>query len=230
MNAGDLVVIAIILLSGLIALWRGLIREVLSLAGWIGAGLVTLWGFALIRPYARSLIENALLADLAAGVLLFIVSLVVFSVISAAISNLVRNSSLNAVDRTLGFVFGLARGLVAVALAYIALALWVWAKPADRPEWVTKARTLPLIETTADILRSFAPPEFRGKAQAVEDEATRRARQAQEAQRALRALGTPLPTGITPAPDSETGYKTDVRRDLERLIQNTAPPEGQANR
>jgi membrane protein required for colicin V production len=228
MNAGDLVVIAVILLSGLIALWRGLIREVLSLVGWVGAGLVTLWAFAYVRPHARSLIDNPLLADLAAGVLLFVVSLVIFSVISAAIGNLVRNSSLNAVDRTLGFVFGLARGLVAVALVYLALALWVWTKPADRPEWVTKARTLPLVEATADILRGFAPAEFRGKTQAVEDEVTRRARQAQEAQRALRALGTPA--AITPAPESETGYKTDARRELERLIQNAAPPEGQVNR
>ena len=228
MNAGDLVVIAIILLSGLIALWRGLIREVLSLAGWVGAALVTLWAFAYVRPHARSLIDNPLLADLAAGVILFVVSLVVFSVISGAISNLVRNSSLNAIDRTLGFVFGLARGLVAVALVYLALALWVWAKPTDRPDWVTKARTLPLVEATANILRGFAPPEFRGKMQEVEDETTRRARQAQEAQRALRALGTP--SAITPAPESETGYKTDVRRDLERLIQNTAPAEGQPKR
>lgn len=228
MNAGDLIVIAIILLSGLVALWRGLIREVLSLVGWVGAGLVTLWAFAYVRPYSRNLIDNPLLADLAAGVVLFVVSLVVFSVISGAIGNLVRNSSLNAIDRTLGFVFGLARGLVAIALVYLALALWVWAKPADRPDWVTKARTLPLVEATANILRSFAPPEFRGKAQAVEDDVTRRARQAEEAHRALRALGTPA--AIAPAPESETGYKTDVRRDLERLIQNTAPPEGQAKR
>ncbi len=228
MNAGDLIVIAIILVSGLIALWRGLIREVLSLAGWVGAGLVTLWAFSIVRPHARDLIANPLLADLAAGVALFVISLVVFSVISTAIGNLVRNSSLNAIDRTLGFVFGLARGLVAIALVYLALALWVWAKPTDRPEWVVQARTLPLIEATADLLRSFAPPEFRAKTQAAEDEVERRARQAEEAQRALRALGTPA--AITPAPESETGYKTDVRRDLERLIQNTAPPEGQAKR
>jgi membrane protein required for colicin V production len=228
MNAGDLVVIAIVLFSGLIALWRGLIREVLSLVGWVGAGLVTLWAFAYVRPYARSLVDNPLLADLAAGVVLFVVSLIVFSVISGAIGNLVRNSSLNAIDRTLGFVFGLARGLVAIALVYLALALWVWVKPADRPEWVTKARTLPLVEATANILRGFAPPEFRSGAQAVEDDVTRRARQAQEAQRALRALGTPA--AIAPAAESETGYKTDVRRDLERLIQNTAPPEGQPKR
>ncbi len=50
MNAADLIVIAVLLVSGLIALMRGFIREVLSLAGWVGAAFVTLWSFAYARP------------------------------------------------------------------------------------------------------------------------------------------------------------------------------------
>lgn len=228
MNSGDLIVISIVVLSGLIALFRGLIREVLSLAGWVGAALVTLWGFRYVQPLARNLIGGTLLADILAGAALFVLSLVVFSMISHAVSNLVRNSGLSALDRTLGFVFGLARGLAMVGLAYLALALWVWAKPSDRPAWIVEARTLPLVEATADLLRGLAPPEFRGRAKAVEDEAARRARQAQEAQRALRALSVPALN--TPASPGETGYKTDARRELERLIQSSQPPEGQTAR
>ncbi len=228
MNAGDLVVIAVVLASGLIALMRGFIREVLSLAGWVGAGLVTLWGFTLARPVARGVITNPLLADVVAGVALFVVSLVLFSIISGAIGNLVRNSSLNALDRSLGLVFGIARGVVIVALAYLALALWAWNTPDERPGWITEARTLPLIEAAANLLRGLAPPEFRARAQAVENEASRQAQQAQEAERALRALA--VPTVINPATGGETGYKSDVRRDLERLFQNAQPSESPPQR
>lgn len=228
MNAGDLIVLAVVLLSGVIALMRGFIREVLSLAGWVGAALVTLWGFTYVRPFTRSIIEHALLADVVTGVVLFVVSLIFFSLFSSAVGSIVRASSLNALDRTLGFVFGLARGMVVIGLVYLGLALWVWATPTERPAWVKQAKTLPLVEATADLLRGLAPPEFRRQTQAAQEEMSWRARQAQEAQRALKALG--LPTANTPASAPETGYKTDVRRDLERLIQNAQPPEGQAAR
>src|SRR5262249_11539599 len=137
-------------------------------------------------------------------------------------------SSLNALDRTLGFIVGTVGGIAVVALTYLAFTQWIWATPAERPEWVLQARTLPLVEATADFLRGLAPPEYRGRARAAESEITRRARQAEEAQNALRALGSPSPN--TPASDAETGYKTDVRRDLERLIQNAQPHEGQPKR
>ncbi|HEX6980955.1 MAG TPA: CvpA family protein [Alphaproteobacteria bacterium] len=227
MNVADLIVIAVLLLSGLIALMRGFIREVLSLAGWVGAAFVTLWGFAHARPYARDLISHPVLADVAAGVVLFVISLVLFSVASNAVGNLVRSSGLNALDRSLGFVFGLARGLVVVGLIYLAMVLWVFPAPADRPIWIREARTLPLVEATADLLQNLAPPEFRGRAHMAEDEVNWKIRQARDAQRALEALS--LPTTNTPASKSETGYKSDVRRDLERLIQN-AEPQGQKNR
>lgn len=228
MNAGDLIVIAVVLASGLIALMRGFIREVLSLAGWVGAALVTLWGFTLARPVARGIIVNPLLADIVAGVALFVISLVVFSIISGAIGNLVRNSSLNALDRSLGLVFGIARGVVIVALAYLVLALWAWKTPQERPEWITGARTLPLIEAAADLLRGLAPPEFRSRAQAVESKVSHQAQQAQKAQQALRALS--VPTVINPASEGETGYNSDVRRDLERLFQNAQPSESPPER
>ena len=62
----------------------------------IGAGavLVTLWGFSFVQPYAQNLIGQPMLANIAAGLALFLISLVIFSLISHAIANLVRNSRL----------------------------------------------------------------------------------------------------------------------------------------
>lgn len=228
MNAGDLVVLSALGLFAIFGLLLGFVGVVLLAARWVGASLITMWGFPYAQKVARSLIDTALIADILAGVALFVVSLVVLSIVSHGIGNLIRRSSLNALDRTLGFVVGTIGGIGIVALSYLAFSQWIWATPADRPEWVRQARTLPLVEATAEFLRGLAPPEYRGKARAAEDEVVRRARQAQDAQKALRALGTP--TTNTPASDAETGYKTDVRRDLERLIQNAQPPEGQPKR
>jgi membrane protein required for colicin V production len=228
MNAGDLVVLSALGLFAIFGLLLGFVGVVLLAARWVGASLITMWGFPYAQHVARRTIESPLIADVLAGIGLFVISLIILSVISHAIGNLIRRSSLNALDRTLGFIVGTVGGIAVVALTYLAFSQWIWATPAERPEWVRQARTLPLVEATADFLRGLAPPEYRGKARAAEDEITRRARQAQEAQDALRALGTP--SSNTPASDAETGYKTDVRRDLERLIQNAQPHEGQQKR
>jgi membrane protein required for colicin V production len=228
MNAGDLVVLSALGLFAIFGLLLGFVGVVLLAARWVGASLVTMWGFVYAQKLARQLIGTPLIADVVAGIVLFVVALVVLSIISHAIGNLIRKSSLNALDRTLGFIVGIVGGTAVIALTYLAFAQWIWATPADRPDWVRQARTLPLVEATADFLRGLAPPEYRGKARAAEEEISRRAQQAQKAQKALRALGAPATN--TPASEAETGYKTDVRRDLERLIQNAQPPEGQQKR
>jgi membrane protein required for colicin V production len=228
MNAGDLVVLSALGLFAIFGLLLGFVGVVLLAARWVGASLITMWGFAPAQKLLRGLIESPLIADIVAGVGLFVISLVVLSIVSHGIGNLIRKSNLNALDRTLGFIIGTVGGIAVVGLSYLAFTQWIWAAPTDRPEWVRQARTLPLVEATADFLRGLAPPEYRGKAKAAEDEVSRRAQQAQDAQRVLRALN--VPTTNTPASDAETGYKTDVRRDLERLIQNAQPPEGQPKR
>jgi uncharacterized membrane protein required for colicin V production len=129
-NLFDAIVLGVVLLSALVALLRGFVKEVLSLAAWAGAVLVTLWGFAVARPYFRTFIDNQLLADIATLVALFIASLIVFAMVAQGISALVRRSqSLTSIDRSLGFVFGIFRGAVLLGLGWLALA---WAVPSEK--------------------------------------------------------------------------------------------------
>ena len=74
MNALDIIVIAVIALSALFAFARGFVKEALSIGAWLGAGLVTLYGLPLVRPFVRQYIGTPLAADAAAGSALFIVS------------------------------------------------------------------------------------------------------------------------------------------------------------
>ena len=218
-NPADLTVAVLVILSGIFAMARGFVREVLSLASWVGAALVTLWGFGLVRPYAHGMIANGLLADIVTGAALFIVSLIVFSMVGGGIASLVRGTGLNALDRSLGFVFGLVRGILLVAVMWLGVA---WAIPTgDQPLWLRDAKTRPLVEHLAEYLRGFAPPELRGRVQAVGSRVNQGAQDVQQYEAILKA---PLTPQVKPATtEAQTGYKSDERRSLDGLIQRTQP-------
>jgi membrane protein required for colicin V production len=218
-NPADLTVAILVIISGLFAMARGFVREVLSLASWVGAALVTLWGFGIVRPYVRAFIDHTLLADVVTGVALFIVSLILFSMIGGGIASLVRGTGLNALDRTLGFVFGLFRGALLVAVLWLGLA---WAiQPSERPIWLREARTAPLVERLAEFLRGLAPPEFRARVQTTAGAGEQAPRPGEQYRTILRA--PTLPQAKSSAPATERGYKADERRGLDGLIQRAQP-------
>src|ERR1700743_2995804 len=102
MSTVEIVVIAIIAISALIAFLRGFVREILTVGSWVGAALVTLYGYPLLSPKFEEWISNKTAAHVACGVPLFLVSLIVFSLLSNLIAKFVRGSALTAVDRSLG--------------------------------------------------------------------------------------------------------------------------------
>lgn len=221
MNGLDIVVILVVLVSGLFAFARGFVKEALSVGAWVGAGLAALYAFPYVRPVAERFLPKGPLADTAAGIAVFLVALVVLSLVTSAIAGRVKGSALSALDRTLGLIFGLARGAVLMCLAYIALS-WVL-PPNDRPDWMQKARTLPLLANGADILRSLVPGSLRERAAAKAQEAAQSIEQAKQVEGAIRALSTPKPAPAPPAPTGPArGYNDDSRRDLNRLIQQNA--------
>jgi len=230
MNPADIFVIVLVVLSALVGLMRGFIREVLSVVSWIGAAFVTLWSFewsrVIARDLLRSMVDTPMVHDVAGATVVFVVSLIIFSVISHFLASLVTGGVLGAVDRSLGFLFGVARGALLVGLAYIAVEWWVPA--AQQPPWIREARSLPLVQQTAEFLWKLAPSEWRQnrpQPQPAEDGNTRRARQALDAERALRALSTPASVGRT-ARDDGSGYNQGERRQVDRLI--NGQPQGQA--
>jgi membrane protein required for colicin V production len=134
------------------------------------------------------------------------------------VSRRVKQSGLSAVDRSLGLVFGLLRGVVLVCLGYLALS---WALPPDerqQPAWMTHARTLPFLETGADRLRALVPVAYRERATAAVKRSRPGTQQLEEAAGAIRALSKPR----SPA-ETERGhgriYSPDDQTELNRLIQ-----------
>ena len=211
MNGLDIAIIGVIALSAIFALMRGFVREVLSVAAWIGAALAALYGFTPLRPHARDLLGPTLIADIALGATLFLLALIVLSLITHGIARSVQRSALSAVDRSLGLLFGIARGAALVCLAYLLLAR---AMPEnEHPAWVKEARALPLVQRGAEFLATLVPKEFRD---AASDETLRRLEQARDTERTLRVLTSPPPRPESPS--ERQGYQPGERQQLDRLI------------
>ena len=100
-NTFDIIVLAVLLLSGVIAFARGMVKELLKLASWVGAGIAAFYGFAFARPYVRDFVPIEPIADGLAAVGIFLVTLVALSFLANVISSHVRDSGLSALDRTL---------------------------------------------------------------------------------------------------------------------------------
>jgi membrane protein required for colicin V production len=153
----DIILAAIMLISGFLAMLRGLTREVLSILSWAVAALATLYFFPKYQAQARVYIEPALLADAALAGSIFLVVLIIVSLITVRISDGVLDSRIGALDRTLGFVFGLARGLVLVVIAYL---FFTWLVPEDtQPTWIRNARSLPILKQTGAGIVSLLPED-----------------------------------------------------------------------
>ncbi len=153
----DIVLLGVMLISGLLAMVRGFMREILSIASWIVAAGVTLYGFSRTVPYVKQYVSNDLVANGIAIGGLFLGTLLIVSLVTVKISDAVLDSRVGALDRTLGFVFGLARGLVIMVVAF---EFFVWLVPANsQPDWAKNARSRVVLQATGDSLRSMLPDD-----------------------------------------------------------------------
>ena len=153
----DIIVLGVMLLSGLLAMVRGFMREILSIAAWATAAIATLYGFPKILPSAKGYFGNETVATIAVIAGIFIGTLIVVSVITVRISDMILDSRIGALDRTLGFMFGLARGLLIIVVAYL---FFDWLVPEkQQPTWVAQAKTLTTLKSSGEWLKSVLPDD-----------------------------------------------------------------------
>ena len=155
----DLVILAVLVISALLAFMRGLVREVLGLAAWVGAIFVGVWTLPRARPQLQQWLGQSPWVDPVTFAVVFLLALIVLLLISRWISALVRGSVLGGVDRTMGLVFGLMRGAVLVILAYIGMGMVV---QVDRwPDVVLKAESMWPVYQGARWVVERLPVDFR---------------------------------------------------------------------
>jgi membrane protein required for colicin V production len=215
-NALDLAIVTVIALSAVFAFARGFVREALSIAAWVGAAAITLYGFNNVYAVIARFVTTPLLADLIAGAGLFVISLIVLTMLTGYAARFVEGSALSPIDRTLGLIFGLVRGGVLVSLAY--LVVDVTLPQNDRPPWIKEAKSERFLAKGADMLREALPESLQLKTAGAADDTHRTLDRAQDAQRAMRALAIPA---VPPQPGQTPSYKAGDRRDMDRLIEST---------
>jgi len=216
MNPLDLGVIGIVALSAIFAFARGFVREALSIVAWGGAGAITLYGFNWVYAQVEPRMHDRLLSQLIAGFGLFVASLIVLTILTGIVARSVRASGLSPIDRTLGFIFGAARGAFLVCLAYLLLAVSV--QPSDWPAWIREAKSEPYLREGADVLKSFLPESLKIKSAEATDNAVKTLSPAIEAERAMRALTNPAPAAPKPDSTPAPAYRQGDQRELDRLI------------
>jgi membrane protein required for colicin V production len=221
MNAVDLAVLVVVALSAVFAFARGFVREALSIVAWFGAGLITLYGFADVDAVVGHFVTTPLLAELIACAGLFLASLIGLTIVTGYIASLVNSSSLSPIDRTLGLIFGVVRGLVLVSLAYLVIDISL--PPTARPSWLQNARSEPFLAQGADMLRGILPQSLQIKTASAADDAQQALDQAASAHAAMGALSSPAAAPIPPKPAEAAApaYKPAEQKDLDRLIDNS---------
>jgi len=156
----DVILIGVMLISAILAMIRGFMREILSIAAWVVAALATLYSYGKLLPWAKTYVNNDIVATAAVVAGTFLLTLLVVSVVTVRFSDMVLDSRVGALDRTLGFLFGLARGLIIVVVAFL---FFVWLVPTKtQPAWVANAKSKVVLQSTGDWLMSMLPDDPEG--------------------------------------------------------------------
>ena len=157
----DLIVFGVLAFSALVAYFRGFVREVLSIAGWLGAAAIAVLFSTTVNPLVSPYMPSPEWTEPVSYLVLFVGSLIIFSIITTVISRAVKASVVGGADRGLGLLFGLARGMVVLAVVYILAGMVV---PEDHwPEQVLSARTRPFIRQVAGWILPLIPSDYRPK-------------------------------------------------------------------
>lgn len=220
-NLADLIVIIVLVVSGIFAFVRGFVHEVFAIGSWIAATFVTLYAFPHAQPMVERYIPTEFFASLVTGVVIFLVSLILFSILTRLLSNRVQDSSLGALDRSLGLLFGFARGAVIVILAWIGLTFLM---PEEEIfDWVKTAKSRPLVERGADLLMTLVPEDLLDRGNEAAEEARRRAEELRRQEQTYQQLVSPLRKAD--APPEQPEYNEDMRGEIEKAIEGLLEEE-----
>jgi membrane protein required for colicin V production len=198
----DIVVAAVIVVSTLIAVLRGFVRETLSILAWSAAIAAAFYFGPAATRWLRHDISTPFAAPLLAYIGIFVVVLIPFAFASHRLSQMVRNSAIGLLDRGLGVPFGILRGLALLGVAYLAICFVIPFRA--QPVWLTHATLLPVLQYSSRAISSIIPD-------------LRRAPFADDDGAADAAGHSPTRTGHT-----QIIYRAADRRALDHLIETTS--------
>ena len=147
LNGADWVIIVALTVSTLLSLWRGFVREALSLLGWITAFVVAHFLVDRLAMELAAVIANVTGRYVAAYAILFVSTLIVFTIVVKLATSLVRVAGLSVLDRVLGTIFGFARGVIVILVAVYVIKQLI---PPQDQQWLHQSVLMPHLNMLAD--------------------------------------------------------------------------------
>lgn len=233
----DIIVLAVLLISAVIAFLRGFIREVLTIAGVVGGLAAAYIGGPLLKPHMRDWmgVEEGIEPERLFGILpydvvadalsyggIFIVVVIILSIISHFLAETAKSMGLGAIDRTFGFIFGILRGIILLGLLYLPVHLFIDQDSKDK--WFESSKTHFYLEKTSDALSDLIPSETSDALEENLKETGETLKGASETRKKLEEIN--LLPGNAPTqdfqntPSENEGYSDEFRNKMDKLFEN----------
>lgn len=199
----DLGVLGVVFVSALLSMMRGFTREVLAIASWAAAAAAAYYFYPKVVPYLEPYIHKPAVAQAVAAAIVFFATLIVVSLVTVRFSDAVLDSKIGALDRSLGFVFGAARGFL---LAVVAFSIFNWlVGDKQQPEWVRNAKTRPILVETTNRIIAMLPEDAAATVETWIKSKTAQPTTDQPADEGKPATVAPAAPAPTPTPATTPG-------------------------
>ena len=157
LNNMDIAILVIVGISALIALGRGLVKEVLSIVGWVLAGAAVIYLLPILNPITLKYIESGWMAGIATAAFILIVFMIVWIYATAGVVGKIRTSKLSGLDRLLGLFFGIVRAFLLIVLMYILIS---WMMPVkSQPDLLKKSKYFQIAGNFAEPIEKLIPKD-----------------------------------------------------------------------
>jgi membrane protein required for colicin V production len=154
----DGILVVIMLISAILAMIRGFSREVLSIVSWVAAAAAAATFYQTLSPTIASTVpgadSNPLIADAISAISIFLVVLIIVSYLTMLLADMIIDSRIGVLDRTLGFIFGAGRGAL---LVIITLMGFLWLADDQEPTWVAEAKSKPMLVNIGTSIQDALP-------------------------------------------------------------------------
>lgn len=159
----DGILLLIVLVSAVLAMIRGFSREVMSVASWVAAAAAAFFFATQLSPMVQDnlpgIAKNPLVANAIAAAIIFFITLIIVSYITMRIADFIIDSRVGPLDRTLGFMFGAARGML---LVVVALMGFLWLAQDKQPDWIANAKSKPMLVGIGERIINVLPENLEG--------------------------------------------------------------------
>lgn len=149
--------VGLVILSAILAMVRGFSREILSIASWVAAAVAAYLFYKQLAPHLESYVGEGVIANIVAAGIIFIVALIVVTLVTMRIADMIIDSRIGPLDRSLGFVFGAVRGIIVAAVAVWFLGFFIGDREVG---WIDNAKAKPFLSDVANRLINLLPEDL----------------------------------------------------------------------